>query len=301
MAIYSIRDLEKLTGVKAHTIRVWELRYRLVQPARTGTNIRFYTDENLRHLFNISLLNRHGYKISKLAKLPPEELAMKVSEITEKSTDTNAQTDKLTLCMLSMDEQQFEQIFSAYCWDFGFERTMLDLIYPFLEKLKVLWLTSKVSPAHEKFVGNLIRRKLMCAIDKEPNTPARDAGTFLLFTPESETQELTLLFVHYLLRNRQQKSVYLGTNTNLDDVRDACLSFSPDYIYTILPEPVSRQTIQSYADFAAEPALDANLLLTSIPLFNYSGPFPSNVKVFNGLHDTIQFLDDLKIKQRCAK
>jgi len=301
MAIYSIRDLEKLTGIKAHTIRIWEQRYQLIEPARTDTNIRFYTDENLRHLFNISLLNRHGHKISRLANMQPEEIALKVAEITENSTGTNVQIDKLTLCMLNMDELQFEQIFAAYSLEYGFERTMLDLIYPFLDKLNVLWLTSKVSPAHEKFICNLIRRKLMCAIDKEQQPLGRDTKTFLLYIPEHETQEMTLLFVYYLLRKQQQKVIYLGTNTNLSDLRDACHSFRPDYVYTILQEPIARQPIQSYVDFASQSVLGGQLLLTGLQLFINPVHIPYNAKVINGLPDTLHFLDDLKMKLRNSK
>ncbi|MBK7937447.1 MAG: MerR family transcriptional regulator [Lewinellaceae bacterium] len=111
MAIYSIRDLEKLTGIKAHTIRIWEQRYGLVVPARTDTNIRYYTDENLRLLFNVALLNRNGYKISKLAKMTPEEIAERVADISENSGSQNTQIDALTLAMIDLDEATFDRIF----------------------------------------------------------------------------------------------------------------------------------------------------------------------------------------------
>jgi MerR family transcriptional regulator, light-induced transcriptional regulator len=295
MAIYSIKDLEKLTGIKAHTIRIWEQRYRLVKPARTDTNIRFYTDDNLRLLFNISLLNKHGYKISRLAKMEPEEIAGRVSEITENSAGINVQIDKLTLAMLSLDEAQFDHVFGAYSWEFGFERAMLDMIYPFLDKLSILWLTSKVGPTHEKFISNIIRRKIMCAIDKEPAESTRNADCFLLYTPENETQEMTLLFVHYLLRKRMQRVVYLGANTNLYDLKEACQSVRPDYIYTILQEPISRQSIQSYVDLVAQSALGAGLLLTGAQMYMSPVTLPTNSRL---LPDTLQFLDDLKMNQR---
>jgi DNA-binding transcriptional MerR regulator len=298
MAIYSIRDLEKLTGIKAHTIRIWEQRYRLIEPARTDTNIRYYTDEDLRHLFNVSLLNRHGYKISHLARMQPEEIAVRVSDITEKSVGPNAQIDKMTLAMLHMDEVQLEQILAAYSCEFSFERSMLDLVYPFLDKLNVLWLTSKVGPAHEKFVSNIIRRKLMCAIDKEQTACLRDTGCFLLYTPESETQEMTLLFLHYLLRKRQQRVVYLGANTTLSDLRDACQTLRPDFVYTIVQEPLSRQSIQAYVDAAAQAATSGQLLLSGMQFFINPVHLPLNARILNGLPDTLQFLDDLKMKQR---
>ncbi|MEI6410077.1 MAG: MerR family transcriptional regulator [Bacteroidota bacterium] len=297
MAIYSIRDLEKLTGIKAHTIRIWEQRYGLIEPARTDTNIRYYTDENLRHLFNIALLNRNGFKISKLAKMRQEEVANRVAEISENNGSQNAQIDALTLAMIDLDEQGFEHVFSAYVWEHGFERTMLELIYPFLDKLNVLWLTNSISPAHEKFVGNLIRRKLMSAIDKESVQLPKDAKTFVLYTPENESQELTLLFVQYLLRTRQLKVVYLGANTSLNDLRDACQPLRPDYVFTILQEPLIRQTIQSYVDHAAQVVGQSQLLLTGAQLFINYVKLPANSRVLNGLADTMQFVDNLLLKQ----
>jgi DNA-binding transcriptional MerR regulator len=297
MAIYSIRDLEKLTGIKAHTIRIWEQRYRLIEPARTNTNIRYYTDDNLRHLFNIALLNRHGYKISKLAKMRPEEIADRVSDIAANNDSQNTQIDALTLAMIDLDEIQFDQIFSTYTWEHGFERAMLELVYPFLDKLNVLWLAQSVSPAHEKFISNLIRRKLMCAIDKEPFEHARDASIFLLYLPEGETQELTLLFLHYLLRNRRQKVVYLGANTSLSDLRDACQPLQPDFVYTILHEPFGRQTVQAYVEQAADRVGGATLLLSGPQIFMNPVKLPSNAHVMNGLADTLQFLDAIRLRK----
>jgi DNA-binding transcriptional MerR regulator len=298
MAIYSIRDLEKLTGIKAHTIRIWEQRYGMVVPARTNTNIRYYTDENLRQLFNIALLNRHGHKISKLAKMTPEEIAARVADISKNSSSQNAQIDALTLAMIDLDEATFDRIFSTYALENGFERTMAELVYPFLDKLNVLWLTNSVSPAHEKFIGHLIRRKLMCAIDQEPAETSRDAATFLLYLPDDESQELTLLFMHYLLRHRRQRVVYLGHRVSLSDLEDACQPLRPDYVFTILQEPIPRQPTQGYLDNAAQAVKPAKLLLTGAQLFVNPVKIPSNVQVLAGLQDTIQFLDNLTLKQR---
>jgi MerR family transcriptional regulator, light-induced transcriptional regulator len=295
MAIYSIRDLEKLTGVKAHTIRIWEQRYRLVEPARTETNIRYYTDDDLRNLFNIALLNRNGHKISRLAQMQPEEIAARVAEISENGNSPDSQIDAMTLAMIDLDEEKFDQIFSSYSWENGFERTMLDLVYPFLDKLNLLWLTSKVSPAHEKFIGNLIRRKIMCAIDKEHLGQSRDAETFLLYTPEGESQEMTLLFMHYLLRSRRHKVVYLGANTSLADLRDACHSITPHYVLTILQEPLSRQSIQSYVDHASKAVTHGQLLLTGAQVFVNPVKLPLNARLLNGMQDMLQFLDNLQL------
>lgn len=294
MAFYSIRDLEKLTGVKAHTIRIWEQRYQLISPARTETNIRYYTDENLRHLFNIALLNKHGVKISHIAKLHPEDINARVEDITQNNSSQNAHIDSLTLAMIDLDESAFDRVYTAYHWEHGFERTMLEVIYPFLDKLNVLWLTNSVSPAHERFISSLIRRKLMSAIDQEPLQNSRDAETFLLYSPEGDVQELTLLFMQYLLRRRQHKVVYLGASTTLGDLRDVCQPLRPNYVFTILQEPLPRQSVQNYVDHAAACSPGSQFLLTGAQLFVNSVQLPPNARVLNGLPDTLQFLDSLR-------
>ncbi|MDX1911348.1 MAG: MerR family transcriptional regulator [Saprospiraceae bacterium] len=295
MAIYSIRDLEKLTGIKAHTIRIWEQRYGLITPARTDTNIRYYTDDNLRLLFNIALLNRNGIKISKLAQMTPEEITAKGAAIAQNSPNPNAQIDALTLAMIDLNEAAFELIFSEYVDAHGFEPAMLELVYPFLDKLRLLWLTNSISPAHEKFVGQIIRRKLMCAVDVA--VPRAESPVFLLYSPEAESQELTLLFIQYLLRSRGARVAYLGANVAVSDLRDACHALKPDYVFTILQDPLPRQPIQTYIDSVAQTINGSQLLLTGQQLFVGPVQLPSNAVVLNGMPGTLQFLDSLKIKR----
>jgi DNA-binding transcriptional MerR regulator len=295
MAIYSIRDLEKLTGIKAHTIRIWEQRYGLITPARTDTNIRYYTDENLRLLFNIALLNRNGIKISKLAQMTPEEITAKGAALAQNSPNPNAQIDTLTLAMIDLNEAGFEQVFSEYVATHGFEPAMLELVYPFLDKLRLLWLTNSISPAHEKFVGQIIRRKLMCAVDAA--VPRSESPVFLLYSPEAESQELTLLFIQYLLRSRGARVAYLGANVAVNDLRDACQSLKPEYVFTILQDPLPRQPIQTYIESVAHAINGSQLLLTGQQLFVSPIQLPSNAVVLNGLPGTLQFLDSLKIRR----
>ena len=294
MSVYSIRDLEKLTGIKKHTIRIWEQRYRIITPRRTDTNIRYYTDDELRLLFNVALLNRNGYKISKLAKMQPEEIAGVVSGIAEQPSNPNKQIDSLTLAMLNLDEYAFERIFVAHADEFGFENTMVQLVYPLLENLKSLWITRSVSPAHEKFVSHLIRRKLLCAIDATPLPNSRNTEVFYLYLPEGESQELTLLFMHYLLRQREFRVIYLGNGTSLGDLRDACGTLQPDYVFTILDVPLARQSIQHYLDTAALAVEGSELLVTGTQVFLNEVKLPSNARLLSGMQDTLQFLSDLR-------
>ncbi len=159
MAVYSIKDLEKLSGIKAHTLRVWEQRYDIIHPHRTKTNIRYYLDDDLKFILNIALLNKNGIKISKIAQMSREEIAEKVAAISEINFEYGTQLDALTISMIEMDEYKFDRIIRTNIQQLGFERTMLEIIYPFLDKLSVLWLTGSINPVQENFMSYLIRQK----------------------------------------------------------------------------------------------------------------------------------------------
>ncbi len=292
MSVYSIRDLERLTGIKAHTIRVWERRYRLILPARTETNIRYYTDENLRLLFNIALLNRAGYKISRIAKMPPEEISARAAEFARQNPSSDSRLEALTLAMLDLDEVSFERVFLTYQWEHGFERTMLEVIYPFLDRLSNLWMTRSISVVHEKFVTQLIRRKLMVAIDNETLKPEARAQRVLLYLPEDERQELTLLFLFYLLRHRGFRVLYLGAGVSLEALEDAIQGFKPQYAYTILNDPLPRQPVQSYLDRVSRILGSTKLLVSGMQVFANNLTFPANVQRLNGLPETLQLIED---------
>jgi len=294
MAIYSISDLAKLSGIKAHTIRVWEQRYSLINPSRTPTNIRYYTESDLKKLLNISTLYRQGLKIGKIAQLTPEEISERAANISENSSEQPAQIDALTLAMINFDEAAFDRVLSSYTWEKGFENTLIELVYPFLDKLNVLWLTGSVSPAHEKFISNLIRRKIVVSIDKEQIVPSKSALTFLLYMPQGETHELTLLFLHYLLRNRRHRVVYLGLNVTLDDLEQACEAVHPDYVFSIVNEPLHRKSLQTYVDALAEVVNGSKVYMTGQQVFVQQTEVPPNVEFLGGLQDTLLLLDKIK-------
>ncbi|MFW5979061.1 MAG: MerR family transcriptional regulator, partial [Bacteroidia bacterium] len=212
MATYSIRELEKLSGIKAHTIRIWEKRYKIIQPKRTGTNIRYYSNNDLKKLLNITILNRQGWKISDIAKLSDEELNRKVKDFSYDSKDTESQIEKLVIAMVDLDEVKFDQILSNAIMHDGFEQTIINLIFPFFKKIGLLWQTGSINPAQEHFVSNLFRQKLMVAIDNLKIPDRKDAKKFILFLPEKEFHELGLLFYSYLIKKSGHSVIYLGSS-----------------------------------------------------------------------------------------
>lgn len=294
MAVYSIRDLEKLSGIKAHTIRIWEQRYGVIAPKRTKTNIRYYQDDDLKFLLNVSLLNKNGVKISKIAKMSRQAVAEKVATIAEINFENSTQLDALTLSMIEMDEQKFDRIVSMNIQQLGFERTMLEVIYPFLDKLGVLWLTGSINPVQENFISYLIRQKIIVAIDQEPIPQGKQVKKFIIYLPEGEKQELTLLFMHYILKSRRNHVLYLGQDISVADLRDACKVHKPDFIFTMISETFAKEPVQKYVDKLSETFPDCQILLSGYQVVAQKVAAPQNVRVLRSLDHTLEFLEVMK-------
>ncbi len=294
MAVYSIRDLEKLSGIKAHTIRIWEQRYGVIAPKRTKTNIRYYQDDDLKFLLNVSLLNKNGIKISKIAKMSRQTVAEKVAAIAEINFEYSTQLDALTISMIEMDEQKFDRIVSMNIQQLGFERTMLEVIYPFLDKLGVLWLTGSINPVQENFISYLIRQKIIVAIDQEPIPQGKQVKKFIIYLPEGEKQELTLLFMHYILKSRRNQVLYLGQDISVADLRDACKVHKPDFIFTMISETFAKEPVQKYVDKLAETFPECQVLLSGYQVVAQKVTAPQNVRVLRSLDHTLEFLELLK-------
>lgn len=242
MGQYSIKDLEQLSGIKAHTIRIWEQRYGLIEPNRTDTNIRYYDDEQLKYLLNVSLLSKNGYKISKISKWSDEEFLEQVKQVYEQTLihDNSIQLDldanDLITAMIDMDALKFHRIYENSTRNIGFQKTISDLIYPFLEKVGILWMIGQINPAQEHFVTSLIRQKIISAIDRLEENQSGDK--FLLLLPEGENHEVGLLLTHYILKNAGKQVYYLGQNLPLPDIATAVLTVKPNYILTFMVDPV---------------------------------------------------------------
>ncbi len=294
MAIYSISDLEKLSGIKSHTIRIWEQRYGILRPKRTDTNIRFYEDDDLQQLLNVALLNRHGFRISKIAGMSKEDLAEQVSHVSNFKFDMDAQIDVLTLSVIEMDEIKFSRIFDNHVEQLGFERAMLEVVYPFMEKLSLLWLTGSIKPVQENFITQLIRNKLIAAIEKEPLVTDRKALKFILYLPKDEQQELSILFMQLLIKRRGFRVINLGGNLALVDLKDACQIHQPDYVFTVLSETFNREPLQRYLDNLRAAVPNSHLLLTGYLMASQHTANLEKTTILPSLDDTLKFLENLR-------
>ena len=262
MAVYSIKDLEKLSGIKAHTIRMWEQRYAIITPKRTTTNIRYYLDEDLRHLLNIALLNKSGIKISKIAKMSETERMEKVASLSAIASEYATQLDALTISMMEMDEFKFNNIINTNIKQLGFERTMLEVIYPFIDNLNTLWATGSIKSAQESFITYLIRQKIIVAIDGENITPTKSSKKFLIYLPKDEKQELSILFMHYLIKKRGHKVTYLGLDVTLSDLQDIALIQQPDFVFTLITETFLNNQLNDYVKAVSRIFSTSKILLS---------------------------------------
>ncbi len=244
MSQYSIKDLETFTGIKAHTLRIWEKRYGVVEPGRTHTNIRTYDDDDLKRLLNISILNRHGYRISEIMKMSEKEISERVLQIMHKSVDTQSQLDNLVLAMIDLDEEYFEKTLTQSIIKIGFEDTVKYLIYPFFDRIGILWQAGSIIPAQEHFISNLIRQKLIVAIDSIIAPRKENALSYLLFLPEGEWHEMGLLFTQYLLKKWGHKVIYLGQHVPLDNLSTPLKHTQVDYIVTQFVNGITRENLQ---------------------------------------------------------
>ncbi len=287
MAHYSIKDLEKLTGIKAHTLRIWEKRYNLLEPKRTTTNIRFYDDEDLKRILNVALLNRNGIKISRIAEFNEGEISDRISDLAKHHPETENQVDNLVMSMIELDEKRFGKVLSSSTHQRGFEDTVLHLIYPFFEKIGLLWQTGVVNPAQEHFVSNLIRQKLIAAIDKLVENDRPDSHRFIMFLPEGELHEITLLFYYYIAKKRGLKVVYLGQSVPFKDLASVAQIKPCDYILTAFSSTFSGIDINEYLNQLSASFPNQRVFFSTFDYENMSRRFPENTtRIKNAFHFT---------------
>lgn len=288
MSNYSIKDLEQLSGIKAHTLRIWEQRYNIIAPNRTDTNIRTYDDQDLKLVLNISLLKDHGYKISEIAKLSTQDMAHEILKISTKPLNYPDQIQALTLAMIDLDEDRFEKIINASVEQFKFENTVVNIIYPFLSRIGILWVTGSIGSAQEHFITNLIRQKLITAIDGQRNKSDSTGKTFVLFLPEGEFHEISLLFANYIIRSRSNKVIYLGQNLPFDDLLFIYRTKQPDYIFTAFTSVPANHEVQPFVDRMAKCFPNSQLLLTGYQIIGQDIAIPENATIINQITDLIR-------------
>lgn len=244
---FSIKDLENLSGIKAHTIRIWEKRYNLLSPERTQTNIRMYSLLSLQKLLNITLLYENGLKISKIAQLTNEEIPLKVREIIDEKSIKNNMMNALKLSMINFDQNLFHNTYYQLLVDLSFREIFKDYFVPLLQELGYLWQTNTISTTHEHFITNFIKQKVYTNTEKvqrlEPVDPNK---IFVLFLPENEVHELGILYLNYELNLRGYKSIYLGQSVPIENLEPLLANDNFIEFVTYATVEPSKEKIDKY-------------------------------------------------------
>lgn len=245
---FSIKDLEHLSGVKAHTIRIWEKRYNILTPDRTDTNIRTYDLGNLQKILNVTFLNEHGYKISRIAKLSGTEISTMVKEVAASSSQQDRAINSFKLSMINFDQNLFHQTYKSLLSKRTFRNIFHEVFIPLLDEIGLLWQTDTINPVHEHFLVGLIKQKLYLNIAQlENKNEFKDDSLYVLFLPENEIHDLGILYLNYELNFNQRKTIYLGPSMPLKDMK---------YLLEIHPNPkfISYLTVgqRDVSDFIDE-------------------------------------------------
>ncbi|UCE93232.1 MAG: MerR family transcriptional regulator [Flavobacteriaceae bacterium] len=237
MVTYSVAQVEALTGIKAHTLRIWERRYDFLTPMRTPTNIRYYSDEQLKKLLNFGILVRNGYRVSKLNKMSDEEVYEEVNKVLASPDSEGSDEMKgLTLSMLEMNEEDFDDIFERQVIRKGFFRTITEAVYPFLQYVGVLWTTNKAMIAQEHYMSNLIRQKIIAAIEKLA-IPPKGSPSLVLFLLEGEEHEIGLLLASFMAKEMGWNVYYLGHGVPIMNIKKVLEIAEPNLMMTMFVTP----------------------------------------------------------------
>lgn len=246
-SLFSIKDLENLSGIKAHTIRIWEKRYNILEPMRTETNIRFYDLYNLQKLLNITLLHNYGYKISTISKYQPEKIPVLVREIISEKSVKHHAINAFKMAMVNFDQSLFLNTYNNLLSEKSFREIFHEIFIPLLNEIGLLWQTDTIKPAHEHFISNLILQKLVINTEKvQILEPEKKDKVFVLFLPLNEIHELGLMYINYEISLNGYKSIYLGANIAFEDLDDITQIFNEIVFVTYMTISPEKNEVQNY-------------------------------------------------------
>ena len=287
---YSLRDLEKLTGIKGDTIRIWESRYGILKPEYTPTRRRSYSDSDLVHLLNVSLLYRHGSKISVIASLPHDEAARQAALLEAGSFEPDSFMDRLVIAMLHLDEAKVNETLLDSVIRIGFEDTFKSVVFPFLYRVGVMWHTGLVNSGTEHFISHIFRNRLILAADSISKPENASARRVLMYLPEDEYHELALLYYRYIIRKRGHRILYLGQSTPMSSVIEVARQWNPDLIITGIISGVAYPEPHKYIRELGTSLKGITILVAGLLADAATEPRIRNVKPFRNESDLLRHL-----------
>ena len=292
MHSFTIKDLQNLSGIKAHTIRIWEQRYSFLKPGRTTTNIRYYSNDELKTILNVALLNKFGFKISYIDKMNPAEMREKILTLNHQEAQVERIVHSLIQHMVDLDMESFENVIDDHIRSRGMEKTITQVIFPYLEKIGILWLTNHINPAQEHLVANIIRQKLIVGIENVHSSIQVDK-TVLLFLPEGEYHELALLFINYMLKSKGVKTIYLGCSIPLHDVAYLVKLKKPDYLYTHLTTSGAKFNFDKFITGVGKHFLDSTIIISGLLANTYQKNTSPSIKLKRSYAEVMEFISGL--------
>ncbi len=292
MSVYTIKDLENLTGVKAHTIRIWEQRYNFLKPQRTDTNIRYYGNDELKSILNITLLNKYGFKISHIDKMSDDEIKEKLITLSNQQALQEKTINELIKMMIDFDVATFEEILDKNIASKGIERTINQIIFPFMEKVGILWLANHIIPAQEHIITSLIRQKIIVGIEFAKPTFILNK-TVLLFLPDNEYHELGILFTNFLLKSKGVKTIYLGANVPVEDIEMVVKFKKPDCIYTHLTILSSTLAFERFMSQISKKSENIPVVISGRITQSYDKKVPSKIILKKSLAEVMEFINKI--------
>lgn len=287
MNAFTIKDIENLSGVKAHTIRIWEQRYDFLKPKRTDTNIRYYSNTELKTILNIALLNKFGYKISHINRMNTDELHQKLFALSPAKPERLI--NELICYMVDFEIDGFEELLDKQIQEKGIEKIIDEIIFPFLQKIGILWIANNINPAQEHLVTNIIRQKIIVGIETAVS-PIRSNKVALLFLPEGEYHELGLLYVYYLLKTHGVKVLYLGSDVPADDLESVVNIKKPDYLYTHITSAANNFSIEKFMHTVHARTGNIATMISGPLTVNYKKSIPENFHFLKSLEAVKEFI-----------
>jgi DNA-binding transcriptional MerR regulator len=292
MNAFTIKDLENLSGIKAHTIRIWEQRYTFLKPQRTTTNIRYYSNDELKTILNVSLLNKYGYKISHIDKMNDAEISSRIYDLSQVQAQQDRIVKELIECMIYLDLVTFEKTIDKYIQHQGIQKTVADIFFPFLERIGILWLTNHINPAQEHLVSNIIRQKIIVGIENCRIYPA-SSKSILLYLPEGEYHELGLLFIYYLLKQKGVSVLYLGANVPFKDVEYIVQLKKPGSLFSHVTSIPSGFQFERFISQLGQKFEGLPVVVSGWLAQQYKKEIPGNVVLKRSLSDVYSYINSL--------
>lgn len=290
MAKYSIKDLENFTKIKAHTLRIWEQRYSLLEPQRTDTNIRYYSDKDVKKILNINLLYKNGYKISKIASMTEKELYEIAAKILmESDIQGRDEINSFIENILELDEQAIQSSLNRINEAIGTEKLYIEVLIPLLEKIGTLWQVDAISVSHEHFMSNILREFLITQITSVETSKVAK-GKVVLFLPEHEKHELSLLFYYYLLKKKNYDCFYLGQSVPMKDLKSFVEETQPDFLFTSLIAELTEEQFEKLFDDLTSLVNPSQIYAGGYQLVKHEFSIPSEVNI-------VQSIEDIQLKK----